>query len=332
MIPWLQIASTTSQVDNNLDSKTISCVLNSFLYKSLSPIFFNTNMVEIILASLLNICYSDHRRKISALPKPEMIVILFKVIILEDKEEKWELVQKLQLERTIYYDIIQLFLKLTNQYLNHEHYLIKTNKIFYSNEMAKIENKLGISRAHCAPTIRWAQCYIKYYDEFKNSIINKYIRLAAQEAKKSTFNTNLKIDDEELFKNLILSMQKAIAKFNPNKGTLTSYIKWWFMDAKTNPEFDHKYNESYSITNTERRHIRDKKDYTNVNLSQSLDTNKNTELSNDSLNIEDMLINKEQSDIFYKLISQIRNTKYLHLIFDIPYVIPQAELEEFKQQ
>ena len=86
---------------------------------------------------------------------------------------------------------------------------------------------------------------------FRNMIVEKYIRLARVEANKAHAGTGLQVSKDDLTRDLILSIFKAINKYDPQKGTLTSYIKWWFMDAKTN-QSHHEEGVAYVIPSQSR--------------------------------------------------------------------------------
>jgi hypothetical protein len=283
--------------------------------------------------------FFDHRRKLSAVNKEHLGLLIYQIMVEDDKDRKWELLQKTRLERTIWFYVlkefherIKTYLELENTYINglmsgkSEIKLAVINKQMYD-----IERQFGSKRSKLGPAIRWSQEYFDLYIEFKNSVIKKYVRLAYQETSKIVRYSKVLLDRKSVFDNLLLSVSKAIDKFDSSKGTLTGYIQFWFMDAKSNSRFTHEDGRAYDVSTNKRRQISD--DYSkgisaDTNLSYSIE--KYMHLRDDKESIEEEMVNHAHEKNFIKIINQVRSTRAVHLVMDIPYILNQDELDLFE--
>lgn len=329
------VDSVDKQIDENMSSEQIAGVLDHLLFQALKPVLFETDLVECVLASIINPIYSDHRRKFSTLPKADLVNLVFGVLTTPTKQNKWELILKSRLERSVWFQIIDLFHKRCRTYHRLEHRFMKAKddkRLKLSGKMHIIEVGLNANRARLSAALRWSQHYFELYNKFKGSIVNKYVRLAQQETSKAMKNTKLNIDKKALFNNLTLSIGKAIDKFDPAHGTLTNYVNLWFMNAKTNPQFDHEEGKSYDVSTTKRRKM--SAEYANgissdSNLSVSID--EIMEQSDGAPTIEAMMVDKERRSDLFALVNRAPRTRVTRLLLNVPYKLNAEEMALFDQ-
>ena len=320
------------QLDVNLSSRTIEQILDYFLYSSVKPVFLETDLMDGILSSILVQQTYDGRRKISSLNKQDIFDLILKSINVNNKIDKWKYFKSIKIERTLLVYSIEYFLNSTKNYLQLEEKLIKTKNtdrtIFLSGEMYRIEQFVGGSRNNLSTVIKDARFNLDMYFNFKNMILEKYIRYFWTEAKNSKNSTNLNVDENELFNNFVINADKAIDKFDSDRGTLTSYINNWLKDAKTNPKFGHEYGNSFSVSSTGRRSIMNNKEngnYFNSNISTSID-----ELVNvipDERNIEDELGEKQEREKNTAIIQKVNKSRIPMIVLDIPYKFSKNDIE-----
>ena len=183
--------------------------------------------------------------------------------------------------------------------------------------MYAIEVFIGVDREILSPILKHIREMLKFYLKFKNMIIQKYLKLAYKHTVNSIYTTGLLLDKDDLFKELILSITKSIDKYNPKKGALTTYIQWWFRNAKINPEFGHEYGQTYSVSVTTRRKI--KQENLTTFYKSLEDLSRNEEVSETLSNIENYFIGKFDKDFILQLINQVPDASIARLILDIPY-------------
>lgn len=297
----MELAAVDERLKENLPSIQLSTILDNLLYNSLYPILFKTNNINLFISDLLSQLYDDHRRKFSGIGNKKKVDNLLSIFLLTDNINlKIKILKKLGLDRSILTQCIDYFLNTSD------------------NETLK----------------DFCNVYYKEYLNFKSMIVEKYIRLAYLEASKSVKGCGLSIDQEELFKNLLLAVCKAIDKYNPDKGALTSYIQWWFKDAKTNPEFQHTYNQSYSVSATGRKKIVSNFEAgsSETNISQRIeDVEENLLVDNNNAEIQ-----LEANSSYAYLVSVInkiprKNMWLFSLLNDVPIKLRNKEVDLFNK-
>lgn len=329
------VDSVEAQISDNIASNQLAEVLNTLLMQALRPIVVETSLVECALASILNPIYSDHRRKLSVIPKADLVDNVFTILAAPDKETKWDCIKRSRMERSVWFNIISLFHKQCETYLRLERKYLKavgSRKMTLSGKMHRIEVVLGANRSRLSAALRWSKSYFDLYNQFKSRVSEKYVRFAKQQSNKAAEATGLNVDKDELFSNLVLAIDKAISKFDEKKGTLTSSVNNWFMNAKTNSRQGHEYGTSYGVSTTKRRRM--SQDYSSghtsdTNLSVSLDNA--MEASDDRPTIESALIQGEENSALVTLANHAKNTRVARLLLGLPYTLTPEDRKKFRK-
>lgn len=320
------------RITQNLSGQVIFDIMQHLIMECFRPIICFSNYNDIVFAELLGQVVDDHRRKVSSINKSVFITKMFNYIVTENAEVKMETLQSLYLEKTIQVYIIDKFIKLSGNYLQleadyieHRRNLVKATKISY--DMRKIEQLLGINRNNLAPCIRWIKGYFNEFLEFKSMILEKYYRYAYNEAVMSSKNTNIHISKHDLYKNLQLAMIVALYKFDPKKGPLTSCMRWWFKNAKTNPPYSHEVGYSFDIDAGSRRKLVQKRnsglDFTN-NFAVELTANTIDMTTDLSENSEETAIRNAVELHNLKFLKQVQ-AKEAKIVLEIPYILSSEE-------
>lgn len=329
------VDSVETQIDDNVASNQTAEVLDHLLFQALRPVLFETSLVECALASILNPIYSDHRRKLSVVPKADLVDMVFTVLAAPDKATKWDLIRRARMERSVWFQVISLFHKRCKPYLRLEQkYLTASDeqKLVISGRMHRIEVTLGANRGRLSAALRWSQSYFDLYNQYREKVTRKYIRLAQQHTKRAAESTNLNVDRKELFNNLVLAIGKAIDKFDTSKGTLTSSVNNWFMNAKTNSKQSHEYGTSYGVSTTKRRSMtrsHSEGHTSDTNLSVSLTDD--MEVSDSTPTIESQMIVSEENSSLIRLANHAKNTRVTRLLLGIPYVLSPEDMKKFNK-
>lgn len=329
------VDSVETQIDDNVASNQTAEVLDHLLFQALRPVLFETNLVECALASVLNPIYSDHRRKLSVVPKADLVDMVFTILAAPDKTTKWDLIRRARMERSVWFQVISLFHKRCRAYPRLEQKYLAADldqKLVISGRMHLIEAHLGANRGRLSAALRWSQSYFDLYNQYREKITQKYIRLAQQQARRAAESTTLNVDQKELFNNLVLAIGKAIDKFDTSKGTLTSSVNNWFMNAKTNSKQSHEYGTSYGVSTTKRRSMAQSHSdghTSDTNLSISLTDD--MEVTDGALTVESQMIVSEENSSLIRLANHAKNTRIARLLLGIPYVLTAEDKKKFSK-
>jgi DNA-directed RNA polymerase specialized sigma subunit len=114
--------------------------------------------------------------------------------------------------------------------------------------------------------------------EFKSSILSQFINLAHKYTSTQIKHKNKNLNYDDLFQNIVTAISKAIDKYDSGKGALTSYVKYWIINAQ-NQDNSHTDGLAYEISYTQRQKVA-KHETNEVNFSSSL-TDSDYHLSDD---------------------------------------------------
>jgi len=321
------LLSFRERINENLSSGQLADILDDLLFNALRPIFFNTDHVEQTLIEMLPFVASNARRKFTNMPREDFVDTLFTIVASHDKEAKFVMLRKIGLERTVYISCLKSFDALTlrhetmmRQYLSTAPKLLKERHDLLS-AMTMLEQRLGLRSEASLFTVRAeAAFWFAHALDFKMMIIEKFIRLAFQDSQKARAETGLHVDDDSLFKDYIVSINKAITKFDATKGTLTSFIRWWFMDAKTSG--NHEYDIAYSIPTAQRAKLLASG---MINFAQQVDDDTTETLGSHESNVLDKIIDKETNALHGNIAISADPHKFASLIHDLSYTFSDAD-------
>lgn len=104
------------------------------------------------------------------------------------------------------------------------------------------------------------QTYFKMYETFRKDVFNRYYDLMVAAANKNHYlkkRNGLNISQQDMVNTYTIATYRAIDKFVPFRGTLTSYIQNWFQFAEGGSSFTIYDNEAVSINRDVRRKVRE---------------------------------------------------------------------------
>lgn len=319
----------------NLSGSQISTILDDLLYEALKYIILYTDFVENYIVELLPVVSTNKRRKFASIDREAFINNLFSFIVIKDKSIKVKLLRSCFLERNIIYDCIEEFFEKSKQYTQlYQDFLLTSNlekKLEIRAALLDIESRVLVidkSRMNLFCILQNVKAYYDNTQIFKSMIVEKYIRLAYNESCIAAKSTGLNVDPLELFKNLILSISKAIDKYNPEKGALTSYIKWWFMDGTNQTNNTHEYGIAFSVPNPQRRRILSEME--NVfNFSISLEKCWNVVTNEET--VENILVFNQNEENISLLIKEVDKPGFAMLTLGINYVLSEKEKQQLRK-
>lgn len=247
----VSLLAVKEQIASNPSSNQLIETLNDLMFEFLQKVIVNTDYVEYAAAELAVHIFTNARRKFSAVNPSELKDALFSFIVCRNKQEKIKILRDLRLERTIYFKIIEDFENLSKRYIDECEVVLKGGS---DETLRAIEKEACSINKNFYSVCTGTQFWCKRIYLFRNMIIEKYIRFARVEANKAAANTGLNISKDDLQRALTESIFTAINKYDPTQGTLTRYIQWWFLDAKTNQD-THEEGVAYTIPSQKRRQL-----------------------------------------------------------------------------
>lgn len=241
------------QFKKSLSGNQIETLLNYFLLKALYPItqtlWFKNELALLIIDMIHNA-----KRKSARKPRLDSINNIFNAITSLENNEILTQLKESSIDRNLISHIINNFCEQSNLLIDNEEEFFRSlnNGDFNlksSNDIMTIENSFfGLPKTFLIKTNKEVSFWFFKYLKFKELILSKYYRLAFKCAKMTKFNKP-NVDEDCLFKSLILSMNTALDKYTAEKGTLTSYIQLWFKSTIANPRYDFEMGRPFKLSN-----------------------------------------------------------------------------------
>jgi hypothetical protein len=166
--------------------------------------------------------------KFSRNPKEILAVNYFNAITAKDDRTKRLWQREMHLNRGILFGLLNLWLKTTAKFmqLHNPLFPIKTTH-------RKLLVQLHEDR--CSPYLHAILQTIYWNDKahwFKKLIMEKYVRLALMNAKRTYEEVHFRKDLDDTIQTFLMYMSKAIDRCDSRQGVLTTFIQTWFFSAK----------------------------------------------------------------------------------------------------
>lgn len=286
----------------NKTGAQVQKLLDTLLYEAFHGVVTKTQTVDSQLVHVLSFITRNKKRKPCTLVREEAISTICKALSIEDREEKFELIKALGLER----NIVQVFIiRLLDSYydefmdLYHKFLTDKPNRHIHDRRIKRILTAVGCeSRSDMFTVLTNAKYYITIYRDYFSEVVNDYVKLCTHQASNFVKSKSGNFDVHDVRQRILRSVVVAINKYNSSRGALTSYIKWWIMNALTCQSSEYEYGIAYSIPqNTKKQCVTGNINHTN--FSVSLDGLKD-QVEGDESNLHEIL-GEEKPDVAHSL-------------------------------
>ncbi len=244
------LKTVKEQLPENYTTGQLLQVLDSLLIRAVTPIIENTTYMDTIISVTMSWYTDNPRRKISVIGRDKTFSLMFLYLTARSTKAKIKILVQLRLERNILFSAIYLFLKQASPYRDlviqkiKEIDLLKKSRL--ESQLSDIKNALGASD-NLYPSLSSISFWVNQAVNFKNMLIEKYMRHIFNKARLFQIQSNYSVDLEDLVQNFVLATSKAIDKVDADQGTLTSYIDHWLKNACYNSSFKHEYGIAYNI-------------------------------------------------------------------------------------
>lgn len=222
--------------------------LNTYLFNAIEPAFYASDKFKAQFICLIGVYHTDNRKQLASLPFNKIQTAFLSALY--DKANFYR-VRDLYIDRSIAYSQIAAFFKeleiLKSHYITSLEFPSKANILIYQEH----KRFLGLN-ADPVALYNELSIWLDLYVEFRNSIINNYIKFSFIKSMGIANSIDTFVDHNELYMNYLLAVNRAVDKCDKAKGTLTPYIMKWFLNAKSHPDFPHEYGVVYTIPNNQK--------------------------------------------------------------------------------
>jgi hypothetical protein len=333
----MELLAVKERLNTNLSGSQIAKILDKLLWLAVTPILLHTQLGRRLGAEILVQSYSDGRLSVSPLPRQQYIDTLFTAIVTPKAKDHVIRLRELKLERSALSCLadycVSIYNKINELSLSYIRARQTDNLMQATDNITKINqicNDIGSDSLTIGGALRCVFSYLQQYRIFKEYIAEKFYRYSYDESRKSAALTGIHVDVMDLFSNYLLAVDRALDRYSPDKGSLVAYLKLWYINAKTAPEFPHQYSESYSLPTAERKAMTaryDRGESQATNFAYSLD---DAEAVVDNT-IESLVSELSQRQELVKIFSYAKNAKLAMLKLEIPFYLTESELEQQKQ-
>lgn len=289
------LKSVTEKLTKNYGGHEISSTLDLLMNRAMSSIILNTNFLDYYFLNIFTWLSQNHKRKISHLDRERVFTYLFMFMSSTDREEKCKIFRQLHLERTLGIYLIDQFLNITSGYQDDSVKCIKSNKARL--RMYLLERGLS-SNFKLYSAISNTRFWYSEFLKLRSQIVEKYYRFIVKEAWAYTQKNKSDKPLEDVVQNFLIGAYRAVDKYDPKKGALTSYISEWLRDAKMGRTFTHEFGIAYTLPNQVKVDRAQNVNSIN-NQSHDLDSDEVLELSTES--VEDSFERNQNIDRIRRL-------------------------------
>lgn len=225
-------------LDTNLTTAQYLKTLDEYLNRALTSIVSHSSHFDGYVAQLLAWQERHPKRKVSFLSREEFRVVAMNWLMTTDRQARVQSLTTLKLDRAIIFEFCRSTLDLVRNYEEACNANLKDadGQLLTVSSMLEVkhetEKALGSSGALMS-AIQSCRFWINIAEEFKNSILEKYIRLCLQRAQRDyvkIFKKRVSIDDIVMW--YILATTRSIDKCDAYQGVLTTHIQNYFYTAR----------------------------------------------------------------------------------------------------
>lgn len=235
----------------NLSGGAIQSVLDDLIYNALKPIVLNSEVFDEQMTYVLSKAGHNNKRKHSALDRDKFISIMVRYHIEENREKKFEALQKAKIERMFLFSFLTNWMDAVKDYTSiYSEYVAAKgkNKEDLDKRLLAIEQVVSIGRDKLFQTILTVEFCKTQAEDFRNAIVAKYLKHAWKEAKKFVdMNKSRSFSFDDIYQNFISAVSHAIDRYDCSKGALTSYINFWILRERTADTFQFENGLAYSV-------------------------------------------------------------------------------------
>lgn len=234
-------------IGTNFSSYQYLSTLDSLLYKVIRPLVDNTHFVDHFLAKILAWQYQNPKRKVSSLPRSDLASCVTLFLVATSTDRKMRLLKKIKLDRGVLSEMIRLWLKVCEPY-ECLATSVGMDQQAYLYEEHLLETKASLKQDHSLyGGYQQAKYWWSYYLEFRNRVLEKYVRMCLSQAQKDYVAFKHRVPMEDVIQVYLVNAAKALDKCDTDKGVLTTHITNWLKHAKNQVVASHLSDTAYVL-------------------------------------------------------------------------------------
>jgi hypothetical protein len=307
-----------------LSGGQIDWLLDHLIEKAIRPLAEASGFLRRLSAEILCQPFTDLRRKISAFSTTEANCKLFAAICSRSPERQIEHFMSAKIERNLTHAAVTA---VTDKAVEYRHEVIMSSIRGENSPKVEAFNRIvGGIEEKLFTAVQRSEVWIRQYEKLRNQIVMQFEGIARATTDSIVRGTILAVDYDDMYKNMMLGVQRAIDKYSSHKGTLISYVKLWMRDAHTNPQFQHEYGNAFTVSAGERRRITTSINSGNYAFSNlSVDMDEASTISIDTPTPEKLLEDENTGIVISHILANIPNARYAFLTMEIPYYLNTAQ-------
>lgn len=234
---FAQYKAIHEDIQDNLTSLEYLQILDFLLKKAWAPVValcpvYMRNFVAKVFA------YQNVRSaiKVSSENKDNLNVDIFNFLCSSDVKSSIKSFEKIHLNRGIIIGALTRFLQLGEKY-NELWSPFNTQDIQQKTiSSLNIETQLGLTGSRCNKfftVYKHVRYWMQLALEFRSKILQKYVRMALLQAKKTYEDYHHVIDLDDISSIYIATVGKAIDRCDSRLGVLTTFIQNWLQSARS---------------------------------------------------------------------------------------------------
>ena len=230
------LKNTKEQLSDNHTTRDYIVAMETLLYNAVRPLVMTSEFSDTFLASVSAWYSTNAKRRISRLEKAEFFGLVNQMLVTEDLELKYELIKRMQFERTILFFLVDSWLRTLNGYTQTTVEYAKTKKAKHRMLMEQYEFVIGKRSDRTMSVfsaVRESRYWLRQFLDLKTMILEKYSRFIITTAQKDYKMMGHSVSLNDLIQNYVITSSRALDKCDFKQGTLTSYIQLWLKSART---------------------------------------------------------------------------------------------------
>jgi len=219
------------ELTENYTTFQLLTTLDYFIENAIDPIISaHPDLTDVYFSKVIAYQFDNPNVKCSRNEKASLPQLLFNAVTTQGRRKR-EFQRKMLLNRGLLFGLVSVFLKTVNTYrkLHSPHVKLRRAQRLVLRQLA--EERTGSS--HIFPAILQVEFWIQHAYHFKELIVQKYTRLASNQARKTYMDVNCDKSLDDIIQVYMVFLAKAIDRCDSRQGVLTEYIKYWFYSAKS---------------------------------------------------------------------------------------------------
>ncbi len=227
---FARLKDTKETIHQNYTTYQWLTPLDFFIESAIDPIatsypdFMDNYFAKVVAWQTTRPSVKFSRNKKETLP-----AALFNSVTTNNAEKRFHQ-KSMMLNRGVLMGLVSSYLQTVNSYMKLHDPTCKVPKRRRRMLCALAEQRCGSSYLYSA-TLQTQYWAAKAY-QFKELIIQKYIRLALMSAKRTYADVHYEIALDDIIQTYLVYLSKAIDRCDARQGVLTTFIQTWFYSAR----------------------------------------------------------------------------------------------------